>query len=83
MDVPRGSQRPPMKWGWRYLAWAALPLLAGVLLARFAGPAAPAAVARATAVAEGGWAQHLASPLGLFLLQLLVLLLVAKGRAHC
>ncbi|MDV9041621.1 cation:proton antiporter [Stenotrophomonas sp. RAC2] len=79
MDVPRGSQRPPMKWGWRYLAWAALPLLAGVLLARFAGPAAPAAVARATAVAEGGWAQHLASPLGLFLLQLLVLLLVAKG----
>jgi Kef-type K+ transport system membrane component KefB len=29
--------------------------------------------------AEGSWAQHLASPLGLFLLQLLVLLLVAKG----
>ncbi len=36
-------------------------------------------VARATVAAEGSWAQHLASPLGLFLLQLLVLLLVAKG----
>jgi len=50
-----------------------------VLLARYAGPAAPEMVARATVAAEGSWAQHLASPLGLFLLQLLVLLLVAKG----
>ncbi|PZP69737.1 MAG: sodium:proton symporter, partial [Stenotrophomonas maltophilia] len=79
MDVQTGGRAPPIKWGWRYLAWAGVPLLAGVLLARYAGPAAPAAVARATAAAEGGWAQHLTSPLGLFLLQLLVLLLVAKG----
>ncbi len=79
MGVQTGGQAPPMKWGWRYLAWAGVPLLAGVLLARYAGPAAPAAVARASVAAEGSWAQHLASPLGLFLLQLLVLLLVAKG----
>lgn len=39
----------------------------------------PGAVARTTVAAEGSWARHLASPLGLFLLQLLVLLLVAKG----
>ena len=39
----------------------------------------PEAVARTTVAAEGSWARHLASPLGLFLLQLLVLLLVAKG----
>ncbi len=55
-------------------------LLAGVLLARYAGPAK--AVARATA-ATSSWAQHLASPLGLFLLQLLVLLLVARARGRC
>ncbi|MDW7603654.1 sodium:proton symporter, partial [Stenotrophomonas maltophilia] len=83
MDVHSGGQVPPTKWGWRYLAWAGVPLLAGVLLARYAGPAAPEAGARATAtattMAEATWAQHLASPLGLFLLQLLVLLLVAKG----
>ena len=71
-----------MKWGCRYLGWAVVPLLAGVLLARYAGPAAPEAVARATAATEGSWAQHLASPLGLFLLQLLVLLLVA-GAGRC
>lgn len=79
MDVQAGGNAPPTKWGWRYLAWAGVPLLAGVLLARYAGPAAPEMVARATVAAEGSWAQHLASPLGLFLLQLLVLLLVAKG----
>gem|GEM_PF-4479837 len=79
MDVQNGGQAPQMKWGWRYLGWAVVPLLAGVLLARYAGPVAPEAVARATAATEGSWAQHLASPLGLFLLQLLVLLLVAKG----
>ena len=79
MDVQAGGNAPPTKWGWRYLAWAGVPLLAGVLLARYAGPAAPEAVARAAAAAEGSWVQHLASPLVLFLLQLLVLLLVAKG----
>lgn len=34
---------------------------------------------KAEAVVGSDWAHHLASPLGLFLLQLLVLLLVAKG----
>lgn len=79
MDVQSEGRAPPMKWGWRYAAWAGLPLLAGLLLARYAGPAAPEAVARATVADEGSWARHLSSPLGLFLLQLLVLLLVAKG----
>ncbi|OBU63298.1 cation:proton antiporter [Stenotrophomonas maltophilia] len=79
MDVQSEGRAPPMKWGWRYVAWAGLPLLAGLLLARYAGPAAPEAVARATVADEGSWARHLSSPLGLFLLQLLVLLLVAKG----
>ncbi|MDT3500966.1 cation:proton antiporter [Stenotrophomonas maltophilia] len=79
MDVQSEGRAPPMKWGWRYVAWAGLPLLAGLLLARYAGPAASGAVARATVADEGSWAQHLSSPLGLFLLQLLVLLLVAKG----
>lgn len=79
MDVQSEGRAPPMKWGWRYVAWAGLPLLAGLLLARYAGPAAPGAVARATVADEGSWARHLSSPLGLFLLQLLVLLLVAKG----
>ncbi len=79
MDVQSEGRAPPMKWGWRYAAWAGLPLLAGLLLARYAGPAAPEAVARATVADEGSWARHLSSPLGLFLLQLLALLLVAKG----
>lgn len=79
MDVQSEGRAPPMKWGGRYVAWAGLPLLAGLLLARYAGPAAPEAVARATVADEGSWARHLSSPLGLFLLQLLVLLLVAKG----
>jgi len=79
MDVQNGGHAPPMKWGWRYLAWAGLPLLAGLALARYAGPGVPAAAAKAEAVVGADWAHHLTSPLGLFLLQLLVLLLVAKG----
>ncbi|WP_369038467.1 cation:proton antiporter [Stenotrophomonas maltophilia] len=79
MDVRSGGTGSPMKWGWRYLAWAGVPLLAGLLLARYAGPGMPAAARRAEAVVGSDWAHHLASPLGLFLLQLLVLLLVAKG----
>ncbi|HAL23056.1 MAG TPA: sodium:proton symporter [Stenotrophomonas sp.] len=79
MDVQNGGHAPPMKWGGRYLAWAALPLLAGLLLARYAGPGVPVAAAKAEAVVGADWAHHLTSPLGLFLLQLLVLLLVAKG----
>lgn len=79
MDVPTGGSVPSTKWGWRYLAWAGVPLLAGLLLARYAGPGVPAAARRAEAVVGSDWAHHLASPLGLFLLQLLVLLLVAKG----
>ncbi|MEG0185739.1 MAG: cation:proton antiporter [Stenotrophomonas sp.] len=79
MDVQTGGSGPPMKWGWRYLAWAGIPLLAGLALARYAGPGVPAAAAKAHAVAGSDWSHHLASPLGLFLLQLLVLLLVAKG----
>jgi len=64
---------------WRYLGWVALPLLIGLGLARFAGPAVSARVARAEASLGADWAAHLHAPLGLFLLQLLVLLLVAKG----
>ena len=79
MDVQNGGHAPPMKWGWRYLAWAGLPLLAGLALARYAGTGVPAAAAKAEAVVGADWAHHLTSPLGLFLLQLLVLLLVAKG----
>lgn len=79
MDVQNGGHAAPMKWGWRYLAWAGLPLLAGLLLARYAGPDVPAVAAKAEAVVGSDWAHHLSSPLGLFLLQLLVLLLVAKG----
>jgi len=79
MDVQTGGSVPPMKWGWRYLAWAAVPLAIGLALARYAGPAVPSVAAKAEAVVGSDWAHHLASPLGLFLLQLLVLLLVAKG----
>lgn len=79
MDVRNGGPLAPIKWAWRYLAWAAVPLLAGLLLARYAGPGLPTAAAKAEAVIGSDWAHHLASPLGLFLLQLLVLLLVAKG----
>lgn len=79
MDVQNGGHAPPMKWGWRYLAWAGVPLLAGLLLARYAGPGVPVVAAKADAVVGADWVHHLTSPLGLFLLQLLVLLLVAKG----
>ncbi|MEN4940116.1 cation:proton antiporter [Stenotrophomonas sp. TWI1151] len=64
---------------WRYLGWVALPLVIGLGLARFAGPAVTAQVARAESSLGGDWAAHLHAPLGLFLLQLLVLLMVAKG----
>lgn len=70
---------PRMKWGWHYLAWAGIPLAIGLALARYAGPGMPTVAAKAEKVVGSDWAQHLASPLGLFLLQLLVLLLVAKG----
>jgi len=56
-----------------------VPLLVGLLLARYAGPGLPTVASKAEAVVGSDWAHHLASPLGLFLLQLLVLLLVAKG----
>ncbi|MCX2894229.1 cation:proton antiporter, partial [Stenotrophomonas lactitubi] len=59
--------------------WAGVPLLVGLLLARYAGPGLPTVASKAEAVVGSDWAHHLASPLGLFLLQLLVLLLVAKG----
>ncbi|MGO4555422.1 cation:proton antiporter, partial [Stenotrophomonas sp. 2YAF22] len=64
---------------WRYLVWAGVPLLVGLLLARYAGPGLPTVASKAEAVVGSDWAHHLASPLGRFLLQLLVLLLVAKG----
>jgi Kef-type K+ transport system membrane component KefB len=82
MDVQTGGDVPRMKWGWHYLAWAGVPLVIGLALARYAGPELPAATevaAKADAVVGSDWAHHLASPLGLFLLQLLVLLVVAKG----
>lgn len=79
MDAHTGGAVPRMKWGWHYLAWAGIPLLVGLALARYAGPELPAVAAKAAPVPGSDWAQHLSSPLGLFLLQLLVLLLVAKG----
>lgn len=80
MDVQTGGSVAPTKWGWRYLAWAGVPLAIGLALARYAGAGVTsAAAARAEKVVGSDWAHHLSSPLGLFLLQLLVLLLVAKG----
>jgi len=79
MDVQTGGSVPRMKWGWHYLAWAGIPLVIGLALARYAGPELPAVAAKAEPVVGSDWAHHLASPLGLFLLQLLVLLVVAKG----
>jgi len=79
MDAQAGGSVPRMKWGWQYLAWAGVPLLIGLALARYAGPDLPAVAAKAEPVVGSDWAHHLASPLGLFLLQLLVLLIVAKG----
>jgi len=79
MDVQTGGSVPPTKWGWRYLAWAGVPLAIGLALARYAGPGVPSVAAKAEAVVGSDWTHHLSSPLGLFLLQLLVLLLVAKG----
>lgn len=79
MDVQTGGSVPRMKWGWHYLAWAGIPLAIGLALARYAGPELPAVAAKAEPVVGSDWAHHLASPLGLFLLQLLVLLVVAKG----
>ncbi len=79
MDAQTGGESRPMKWGWHYLAWAGIPLVIGLALARYAGPGMPSVAAKAEKVVGSDWAQHLASPLGLFLLQLLVLLVVAKG----
>ncbi|MEG1679579.1 MAG: sodium:proton symporter, partial [Stenotrophomonas sp.] len=77
-----GTHRPGSRvhWGWLYLVWAALPLLAALLLARYAGMEVPVPVQQA--VKAGSAALHSSSPLGLFLLQLLVLLLVAKGTGR-
>ncbi|WP_313460768.1 cation:proton antiporter [Stenotrophomonas sp.] len=79
MDAQTRGESRPMKWGWHYLAWAGIPLAIGLALARYAGPGMPTVAAKAEKVVGSDWAQHLASPLGLFLLQLLVLLVVAKG----
>lgn len=79
MDAHAERPLSRMKWGWHYTAWVGVPLLVGLLLARQAGPQVTALSARAESVAGSYWAQHLGSPLALFLLQLLVLLLVAKG----
>ncbi|TGY34822.1 cation:proton antiporter [Stenotrophomonas maltophilia] len=76
-DTTGGVRRRGL--AWRYLGWVALPLLVGLGLARFAGPGVQAQVARTHAALDADWAAHLSTPLGLFLLQLLVLLLVAKG----
>ena len=64
------------------VTWAglALPLLVGLGLARYAGPTVAVQVANGRESSLGAdWAAHLHAPLGLFLMQLLVLLLVAKG----
>ena len=45
MDVQTGGSVPPMKWGWRYLAWAAVPLAVGLAPARYAGPGVPSVAA--------------------------------------
>ena len=79
MDVQGGERASRWRWARHYLAWVAVPLLIGLLLARHAGPALSNLAQRTQASPGNGWAAHLASPLAHFLLQLLVLLLVAKS----
>src|SRR5690606_29837415 len=68
------QHRPGAASPWRYLLLVAVPLLAALLLSRWPFPAAtPPSTAGATA--HGATA----TPLALFLLQLLVVLSVAKG----
>ena len=76
-----GNSSSRMNWGWRYLAWAGLPLLVGLLLARYAGLELPARQSQAPPAAIAA-VTHSTSPLALFLLQLLVLLLIAKGMGR-
>lgn len=76
-DTTGGMRRSGL--AWRYLGWVALPLLVGLGLARYAGPTVAVQVERAQSSLGADWAAHLHAPLGLFLMQLLVLLLVAKG----
>ncbi|MEG2803735.1 cation:proton antiporter [Stenotrophomonas sp.] len=78
MDVKHGGMgRSGL--AWRYVGWVAVPLVVGLALARYAGPSVAAQVARAETSLGADWGTHLQAPLGLFLLQLLVLLMVAKG----
>lgn len=82
MDAPSGEgakRAPGFRWAWHYAVWVALPLLIGLLLAHHAGPRVPAVARQAQAASGADWAAHLSSPLGVFLLQLLVLLAAAKG----
>ncbi|MCL7714281.1 cation:proton antiporter [Stenotrophomonas mori] len=82
MDAGVDSRAPRLKWGWLYLAWTGLPLLLGLGVARFAG-GGPQAVATAVQGApDSAVPLQSSSPLGVFLLQLLVLLLSAKGMGR-
>ncbi len=79
-DMDAGTHRPNSspRLGWIYLAWAAVPLLIGLLLARYAGVSLPAPAQQMVKAS----ALHASSPLALFLLQLLVLLVAAKGMGR-
>lgn len=81
MDPEIEGRSSKGSWGWRYLAWAGLPLLVGLLLARYAGLQLPALQLQTPPAATAA-VTHSTSPLALFLLQLLVLLLVAKGMGR-
>ncbi|AMJ55744.1 MULTISPECIES: cation:proton antiporter [Stenotrophomonas] len=77
MDADTHRPASRLRWGLLYLGWAGVPMLVALLLARHAGMAVTAPVQQVASAASG--ALHSNSALGLFLLQLLVLLLVAKG----
>jgi len=77
-EVHRSASR--RHWLLLYLGLAAVPMLGALYLARHAGMELPAPVQHVTQAASS--ALHSSSTLGLFLLQLLVLLLVAKGMGR-
>lgn len=71
---PAQPRRPDSSFPWRYLLLVAVPLAVAVALSRYQAPVSPAVLA---ATASGHDA--LTSPLSRFLMQLLVVLTVAKS----
>lgn len=80
MDADTHRPASRLHWGLLYLGLAGLPMLIALLLAGHAGVELPAPAQQAARAAASALQPH--SALGLFLLQLLVLLLVAKGMGR-